>query len=75
MRALVWCVAAIAAGVALLGSGTAVELAAQSVRTPPPTLRAYLHIFLAYAAAWVLLLLWVLRIASKLKEAGRNGSP
>ena len=53
-------------------TGFAAELVAQSASTPAPTLQAYTHIFLAYAAAWLWLLIWVLRIAAKLKQASRG---
>lgn len=36
-----------------------------------PSLRPYVHIFLAYAAAWILILFWVWRIWRSL---GRLGS-
>ena len=33
-----------------------------------PSLRPYVHVFLAYAAAWVLVGLWAWRIARTLKR-------
>lgn len=54
---------------AFVVAGSVSELLAQGPRTPPATLRAYTHIFIAYAVAWLFLLAWVLRIASKLKQA------
>lgn len=34
------------------------------------SLRPYVHVFLAYAAAWILILVWVWRIARALKRLG-----
>jgi len=35
---------------------------------PPPSMRAFTHVFIAYAVAWILLLFWVVRIASRLRR-------
>lgn len=39
-----------------------------------PSLRPYVHIFLAYAAAWILILIWVWRIWRSLGRL-RSSSP
>lgn len=36
------------------------------------SLRPYAHIFLAYAAAWILILSWVWRISRRLKRLGSS---
>ena len=36
------------------------------------SLRPYVHIFLAYAAAWILILFWVWRISRGLKRLGSS---
>ena len=59
--------------VVLVGLGVDTAEAGASVlsqyeNTPPATLRAYAHLFGAYAIAWLLLFFWVLRIALKLKR-------
>ncbi len=70
MRGRSWSVVCVLI-VVMLVSGSASGLMAQGPATPAPTLRAYTHIFIAYGVAWLLVLGWVLRIASKLKQAGR----
>jgi len=35
-------------------------------------LRPYIHVLLAYGAAWLLILVWVWMIARKLKRAGAH---
>lgn len=35
-------------------------------------LRPYIHVLLAYGAAWLLILVWVWMIARKLKRAGAS---
>lgn len=35
-------------------------------------LRPYIHVLLAYGAAWLLILVWVWMIARKLKRAGSS---
>ena len=62
-------VAALLAMVAMVGFAHFAPVLAQGPNTPPATMRAYAHIFIAYAAVWLLLFLWVLRIAGKLKKA------
>ena len=53
-------------------AAAATELLALSVQgAGSPSLRPYVHIFLAYAAAWILILFWVWRIWRSL---GRLGS-
>lgn len=37
-----------------------------------PSLRPYVHIFLAYAAAWILILFWVWRIWRGLRRLGSS---
>ena len=39
-----------------------------------PSLRPYVHIFLAYAAAWVLVLFWAWRIWRSLKRLDASHS-
>ncbi len=36
------------------------------------SLRPYTHVFLAYAAAWILILFWVWRISRRLKRLGSS---
>lgn len=53
-------------------AGAATDLVALLVQGGgSPSLRPYVHIFLAYAAAWILILFWVWRIWRSL---GRLGS-
>ncbi len=37
-----------------------------------PSLRPYIHVFLAYGAAWILILVWVWRISRSLRELARS---
>ncbi len=48
------------------------ELSAQGGGSP--SLRPYVHIFLAYAAAWILILVWVWRIWRSLRRLGSSSS-
>ncbi|MXX55096.1 MAG: hypothetical protein F4106_00480 [Gemmatimonadetes bacterium] len=43
-------------------AAAALDLIALPAQGGSPSLRPYLHIFLAYAAAWILILFWVWRI-------------
>jgi CcmD family protein len=50
------------------------ELVAQdaAARTPPATMRAFWHVFLAYAAVWLLILGWLVSIARRLARVERS---
>ena len=43
---------------------------AQSGEAGVPSLRPYVHVFIAYGLAWVIILFWVWRIWRGLKELG-----
>ena len=47
-------------------------LAAQLEATTPGGLRAYWHVFVAYALVWLLIGGWVVSIARKLGRVGRQ---
>ncbi len=40
-----------------------------------PSLRPYVHVFLAYGVAWILILVWVWRIARSLRGLARTRPP
>jgi len=40
-----------------------------------PSLRPYVHVFLAYGVAWLLILVWVWRIARSLRGLARTRLP
>ncbi len=40
-----------------------------------PSLRPYIHVFLAYGAAWLLILVWIWRISSSLRALARSRTP
>jgi len=50
----------------LSATGLAGEVAAQADALSRQTLRPYLHVFVAYAVAWLLVLGWVISIARRL---------
>lgn len=57
----------------LLASPSLPVLLLQAEEAGRGALRPYLHIFVAYAIAWILILFWVWRISRKLK--GVEGPP
>ena len=57
------------AGLLWLSAG---PLAAQAARGA--SLRPYAHIFIAYAAAWILVVAWLIHIARRLRRATEDNS-
>lgn len=49
-------------------------LAARAADAGRDALRPHVHVFLAYAAVWLFILLWVWVIARKLKRAGGSAN-
>lgn len=39
---------------------------------PPASMRAYAHVFIAYAVAWLFVVAWILRIAARVKKVGSS---
>lgn len=60
------------ASIASLAGALAAEFAAltQSGGAGVPSLRPYVHVFLAYGLAWVIILFWVWRIWRGLQRLG-----
>lgn len=50
-------------------------LAAQAADAGRDPLRPHVHVLLAYAVAWLFILLWVWRIARHLKRPGGSAGP